>query len=183
MANPKYEEWKTEAGLVQLEDWAERGLTNEQIAKNMGIAASTLYVWMDDHPEISESIKRGKAVVDQAVENALYNRAIGFQFEEEKYVPVEIPREELDEIIAVDLDIFNEQNPKATQAERDRFILSIPTSKHIVVERKTKFIPPDTTAAIFWLKNRRPHEWRDKQDINIDGDMALRIEVDYGQDG
>ncbi len=26
----------------------------------------------------------------------------------------------------------------------------------------TKFIPPDTTAQIFWLKNRRPSRWRDK---------------------
>lgn len=25
-----------------------------------------------------------------------------------------------------------------------------------------KYYPPDTTAAIFWLKNRRPDEWRDK---------------------
>lgn len=25
-----------------------------------------------------------------------------------------------------------------------------------------KFIPPDTTAQIFWLKNRRPDKWRDK---------------------
>ena len=24
--------------------------------------------------------------------------------------------------------------------------------------------PPDTTAAIFWLKNRRPQDWRDKQE-------------------
>lgn len=28
-----------------------------------------------------------------------------------------------------------------------------------------KHYPPDTTAAIFWLKNRQPKEWRDKQDI------------------
>jgi hypothetical protein len=27
-------------------------------------------------------------------------------------------------------------------------------------------IPPSDTAMIFWLKNRRPKEWRDKQDIN-----------------
>ena len=26
-------------------------------------------------------------------------------------------------------------------------------------------VAPDTTAAIFWLKNRRPDLWRDKQDI------------------
>lgn len=24
---------------------------------------------------------------------------------------------------------------------------------------------PDTTAAIFWLKNRKPEEWRDKQEV------------------
>ncbi|NMX39371.1 terminase [Pseudomonas veronii] len=28
-----------------------------------------------------------------------------------------------------------------------------------------KHYPPDTTAAIFWLKNRRPDEWRDKVDL------------------
>lgn len=29
----------------------------------------------------------------------------------------------------------------------------------------TKFYPPDTTAAIFWLKNRKPAEWRDRQEV------------------
>ncbi|MGK7870776.1 hypothetical protein [Falsiroseomonas sp. E2-1-a20] len=28
-------------------------------------------------------------------------------------------------------------------------------------------VAPDTTAAIFWLKNRRPKEWRDKQDQDL----------------
>lgn len=28
-----------------------------------------------------------------------------------------------------------------------------------------KVYPPDSTAAIFWLKNRRPKEWREKQEI------------------
>jgi hypothetical protein len=34
-------------------------------------------------------------------------------------------------------------------------------------------IAPDTTAAIFWLKNRRSAEWRDKQDHNHTGTVAL----------
>lgn len=29
-----------------------------------------------------------------------------------------------------------------------------------------KHYPPDTTAAIFWLKNRRPDEWRDKTEVD-----------------
>ena len=28
-------------------------------------------------------------------------------------------------------------------------------------------VAPDTTAAIFWLKNRRPKEWRDRQEIDL----------------
>lgn len=36
-----------------------------------------------------------------------------------------------------------------------------------------KHYPPDTTAAIFWLKNRRPDEWRDKQEIEHSGQIAL----------
>lgn len=33
-------------------------------------------------------------------------------------------------------------------------------------KRITKHMPPDVTAQIFWLKNRRPDKWRDKQDIS-----------------
>ena len=43
--------------------------------------------------------------------------------------------------------------------------------------RKTiKFIPPDVTAQIFWLKNRRPDAWREKQlpadDKNLEKALA-----------
>jgi len=39
-------------------------------------------------------------------------------------------------------------------------------------------VAPDTTAAIFWLKNRQPAKWRDKQDIEHSGQMAVVIEDD-----
>ncbi len=38
-----------------------------------------------------------------------------------------------------------------------------------------KFYPPDTTAAIFWLKNRKPDEWRDKHDVEHSGDLIVKI--------
>lgn len=34
----------------------------------------------------------------------------------------------------------------------------------IIRAETVKQYPPDTTAGIFWLKNRKPDEWRDKQD-------------------
>ena len=44
-----------------------------------------------------------------------------------------------------------------------------------------KQYPPDTTAGIFWLKNRRPNEWREKQEINVTGDMPAEISEKINQ--
>jgi len=35
-----------------------------------------------------------------------------------------------------------------------------------------KIYPPDTVAAIFWLKNRQPGKWRDKQEIQHSGEIT-----------
>ena len=37
-----------------------------------------------------------------------------------------------------------------------------------------KHYPPDTTAAIFWLKNRRPADWREKQEIEHKGGVTIQ---------
>lgn len=34
-----------------------------------------------------------------------------------------------------------------------------------------KEVVPDTTAQIFWLKNRKPEQWRDKQQIEHSGEI------------
>ena len=36
-----------------------------------------------------------------------------------------------------------------------------------------KIYPPDPTAAIFWLKNRRSKEWRDKQEVEQSGTVNM----------
>lgn len=36
----------------------------------------------------------------------------------------------------------------------------------IVITKLTKHYPPDTTAAIFWLKNRQSRSWRDKTEVD-----------------
>jgi hypothetical protein len=46
--------------------------------------------------------------------------------------------------------------------------------QEIVQTKIRKFYPPDTTAAIFWLKNRRPGDWREKQDVVLGGELGVR---------
>ena len=80
---------------------------------------------MKKYPDISESLKKGKAPVDFEVENALYKRAVGFKYEE-----IETVEEEVD-------GVFKTR-----------------------VKRTQKTALPDTSAIIFWLKNRKPEQWR-----------------------
>lgn len=132
-AKGKYQEWLEPEGLLKIEGWARDGLTDEQIAYNMGISVKTLYNWKEKHLPILQSLKKGKEVVDRLVENALLKRALGCTCKEitkELFIDKKTGTEEL----------------KITK----------------VVE---KDVPPDTTAQIFWLKNRKPEQWRDKRQV------------------
>ena len=76
MAKGKYEYWKSADGLILLEGWARDGLTDEQIAHNIGINVRTLWDWKTKYDPISQALKKGKEVVDYEVENALLNKAM-----------------------------------------------------------------------------------------------------------
>lgn len=94
-----------------LQGWAREGLTDVQIADNIGINISTIYDWKKKYPEFNNALKRGKEVVDYEVENALLKRALS----------------------------------------------------------------GDTTAQIFWLKNRKPKQWRDKPEIKEETDLLKAV--------
>jgi hypothetical protein len=64
------------------EGFARDGLSDKQIAKNLGIATSTFYEYQKKNPEFSEAVARGKAPVDIQVENALLKRALGYDVRE-----------------------------------------------------------------------------------------------------
>lgn len=132
----KFEEWLTEDGLTTVEGWARDGLTDAQIASNIGIHISTLCDWKNQFPEFSEAIKKGKAPVDIQVENALLKRALGQIVKVKK--PIKLKHKG--------------QIPGKGLIEEER----------IEYAEEEVYIPPDTTAQIFWLKNRRPDKWRDK---------------------
>lgn len=139
MAKGKYQDWLTVEGLLQLEAWARDGLTDEQIASNMGIDTRTLYRWKKQHCQICQSLKKGKAVVDIQVENALLKRALGYEY---------------------------------TERTKER-VFDPETGEHVLVTTKEvkKEVQGDTTAQIFWLKNRKPEMWRDKKDIGVEGSL------------
>ena len=82
MARGKYEYWLTKDGLLLIEGWKRDGLSDEQVARNMGVHTATLYRWQDKYCEIREALKKGREVVVREIENALIKRARGYDYEE-----------------------------------------------------------------------------------------------------
>lgn len=74
MAKSKWNNIKDK--LILVEGWARDGLTNEQIAEKLGINPDTLYQYQKKYPEFSESLKKGKEIIDFEVENALLKNAL-----------------------------------------------------------------------------------------------------------
>jgi DNA-binding XRE family transcriptional regulator len=131
----KYDYWLTDDGLQLLAGWARSGLTDEQIAHNIGISRETLYQWKRKYSDIADTLKENKQIADIAVENALYKRALGYTYTE-------------------------------TTKEAGK-----------VTKTVEKEVVPDTTAQIFWLKNRQPERWRDKQEVQNTGNMDFNVTI------
>lgn len=74
MAKSKWDNVKEK--LILVEGWARDGLTDEQIANNLGISIQTFYTYKKEHLEFFESLKKGKEIVDYQVENALLQNAL-----------------------------------------------------------------------------------------------------------
>lgn len=109
-SRPKVTDWtEDEVKSTLLKGWARNGLTNEQIAANMGISKVTFYEWRNKFPNFANLIKEDKDYADTQVENALYKQAL----------------------------------------------------------------EGNVTAAIFWLKNRRRKDWKDKQDLEVTGELGI----------
>ena len=160
---------------MKIEGWARDGLTNEQIAQNIGIKQSTLYDWQKKYSEISEALKRGKDIIDRQVENALLKRALGYQYTEKTYIQVEMKGEEFHAFKTAYMNRYKLEHPEATVEELRLVELQLPRTKSVLDQEKTKEVVPDTTAQIFWLKNRKPNEWRDKQQVEHSGEITNTV--------
>lgn len=121
---------------------ASSGMTDEETAKVLDIAVSTLYEWKNKYPEFSEALKENKQVVDDRVKNKLLVRATGYEYEE---------------ITTEEITLKNKDDEGNT--------IALPGIKTKITKKQ---IAPDVTAQIFWLKNRQSLDWRDSKDINVD---------------
>lgn len=77
MTRQKLSDWTTPEALELLEGFARNGMIDVDIAKRIGISRATFYAWKKASKEFSDALKKGKEVVDYAVESALLRKALG----------------------------------------------------------------------------------------------------------
>lgn len=140
--------WETHVKdkLILVEGWARDGLTDEQIWNKLGISKDTFYSYKNKYSDFSDSLKRGKEIVDTEVENALLQKALG-------------SKETLKKPVKLKQIIYSDAGKKLKEFEE------------IVMVEEEVLITPDTTAQIFWLKNRKPGVWRDKTAVEHSGEI------------
>jgi hypothetical protein len=122
--------------LLLLRAWARDGLTDEQIADKMEISRSTLYNYKKSYLDILDALRGGKEVVDVKVENALLGNATGYEYYEE--------------VVATKKEVIYENGKRVKE-----------TITPVTLKVK-RFKTAETTAAQYWLKNRKRKVWCDK---------------------
>lgn len=119
--------------MLRIQGWLRDGLSIRQICDNLQVTTKDWYKAIDASDEFAYLSSRTKDVVDREVENALYKRAMGYEYEE----------------------------------VTEEYEMGFLTKKKVV----TKYQAPDTAAQIFWLKNKRSADWRDRREV--DNTLAL----------
>lgn len=76
MAKGRYQKWLENENLVLLEGWKRNGLTDKQIAGNMGISVNTLNKWKQRFVQIRQALKIGHESANYAVERELFQKAM-----------------------------------------------------------------------------------------------------------
>jgi len=122
---------------------AQAGHTNAEMAALLDVSSKCLWQWRDKYPEVRAALDDGKTVADQMVIDALYKRALGYEYEETEVKGV-----------------VDEHGQPIGMKE---------------VKKVKKQMAPDVGACCFWLKNRRPDEWRDVYKGEVSANIILSV--------
>lgn len=80
--------------LNRIPIWRRQGMTEEQICYKLGIHVDSLNVYKKKFPELSEALHEGKAELIEKLEETLYNRAMGIEYEETKSLVEKVGKKE-----------------------------------------------------------------------------------------
>ncbi len=148
-----YEKWKLDYGLEYIRRYAEDGLDDNIIAERIGVKPTTFRRWKKKYPEVCEALFLGRIGSDYAVVEALYKKATGYKVKVNKTVKLK----------------HSDFDPETGKKIRDYEELATAVDE--------SYIPADIRAGLFWLKNRQPERWSEKQESDMQSNFAGVIEI------
>lgn len=123
---------KVKPKLEMVTGWARNGLSNGQIALNLGVGESTFDKYIADNDELKDALRLGREDAEVAVENALFKRAVGYKFAEKTWERRKV---------------MDENDEWTGQWEM------------VLVKKVVKNVVPDVEAQKYWLEHRAPKRW------------------------
>lgn len=164
-----WKQWYSPENIELVEGWARDGLSDAQIAENIGINVSTIYDWKRQHPEFLNAFKKGKQVVNVELENALFKKAIGAKTTTTTYRVSKVDENVLKARRLRFAGKYLEEHPEASKKEA-----LIAATEHVDTHEKIVWsivenqLPPDVGALMFLMKNRMPEKYREQsyQELN-----------------
>lgn len=145
--------------LLKVEGWARDGYDDCQIAEMLDLTANYFSELKGKLTVLSVALKKGRQPLEVLVENSLFKRATGLKVKTTVRKWVVMPNED-----------GEYQNVEVVQ------------------ETETE-LPPDTGAAMAWLKHKKPEMWniatkmQMEQDINMNGSISIDSWLDANNQG
>jgi hypothetical protein len=130
----------------QVEKLCKLGTTDRDLCLFFNVSPQTIENWKKTHPEFFLALMKGKQEADTNVAEAMYKNATGYDYYEEQAVKI---RE---------------------TSYADGKVCKVREYVEVVMVKKHQ--TADTTAQIFWSKNRRPDLWRDVKKIDSEPEMV-----------
>lgn len=131
--------------FAEIENWLKIGITDKELAENLGINKGTICEYKKRFPEFAELLKTGRRQPVQDIKAALFKRATGFTYSEKKtIIEYEEWKPEIKDALAqigVDVDALGQR-------------------KLVRVEIMEKAALPDPASAMILLKHwDKENEW------------------------
>ncbi len=79
MAKSKYNQ---KTFPFKVEHYKKQGLSDKQIAENLGISEKTFYLYLKKFSQFLQAYNKGKNNIIEHLENALFRKALGYEYEE-----------------------------------------------------------------------------------------------------
>jgi hypothetical protein len=153
---PKYDS-HVKPRLETIRAWKRRGLTDEEIYKNLGVGRDSFYRYINEHSELSEVLKSGLSDAVALMENAHFKSGLGYEYEEKRIV--------LEPVFDADGNPVLDKNGNPVTKRR--------------IERTTKHVQGNVTAQIHFLKNRASKDWHDRKELELTGadgkDLVIQV--------